>query len=621
MCGIAGLIAFHSKQDSSERVHLMNQAQKHRGPDGAGIYTKDGVTLGHTRLAIIDLEGGHQPFVNDSKTMALTFNGEIYNYIEIASELGEPGIKSDTEVLLRAFERWGIASVDRFRGMFSFVVHDLRENTVYVVRDRMGIKPLYYHHNSEHFAFASELGALMASKVVPAEIDPVSVGEYFRYQYVPVPRTIYKNVHKLEPGHFLKIDLNTGFMTKKQYWELNPKVQNRSEEDWRQELDQELHDTVKLYCRSDVPFGAFLSGGVDSSLVTAMMSKQLPTPVRTFSIGFKESAYSELPYAQQASDICKTVHFERVVSADLTQDIMGKLANHFGEPFADSSAIPTYYVSRETAGQVKMVLSGDGGDEVFAGYEVYGLLLRQTQRPAYNLLRPFFKAAHQVVPWRFPFRRLSRACMVRSVGIGEHYDLYRHIFSDEAIEKMLLQRQKQLPLSNGSLPISKMDPVSHFMAMDTRTYMLDDILTKVDRMSMANSLEVRVPLLDHKIVELAFNMPLSYKVSVDEDGQIKGKKILKDVASQYYPDHFLNRQKMGFGIPITEWCKGPLWPQIQRHFENRSNAVYQWLDYDVVQDLLMTFVGSGGTSASSIWCLLMFEIWLNQVHPTHQHAV
>lgn len=615
MCGIAGFIDLtKQKRDGAQIVQRINTAQRHRGPDGEGIYSRPGVCLGHRRLAIMDPNLGHQPFVNSEGTVSLTYNGEVYNFVEIARELEGITTKSDTEVVLKAYEKWGIDAIQRFRGMFAFAIYDEPKNTVFIVRDRMGIKPLYYYQGVNEFVFASELTALMASGSVPAEIDATSVAEYFRYQYVPTPRSIYKNVFKLEPGHYLKIDLTRKTVDKVKYWELKPTTTFKSQEEWTSQLRSELEETVRIYSRSDVPFGAFLSGGVDSSLVTALMTKILPEPVRTFSIGFSEGKYSELPYAKAASEKCKSIHFERIVSASLAEDILDKVAGHFGEPFADSSAVPTYYVSKETSDQVKMVLSGDGGDEVFGGYDTYVELLKQMRKPFYKFMRPLFWLGSKLIPDRPRVRRYRYSCYIRSLKLGDRYDLYRHIFSDPQLELML--KHKELPPSHGQIaPKSSIDPLTHYMMVDTRTYMLDDILTKVDRMSMANSLEVRIPLLDHKIVELSFSMP--WELRFLEGDKVKTKKMLKSVAEDYYDKDFLQRPKMGFGIPVTEWCKGPLKERILSRLGDRSSSVYDWLDYDYTQLMVREFYTKSNVGAATVWSLMMFDIWLNKVHPAH----
>src|SRR5437764_4742296 len=379
MCGIAGRVHFDGRPVWPRDLQAMNDALVHRGPDGEGIYCNGNVGLAHRRLAIIDPSAGVQPFCNDDRSIALSFNGEIYNYLEIRRTL-ESGChfrtNSDTEVLLKAYETWGIDCLQHLRGMFAFALYDARTMTLYLVRDRLGIKPLYYYHAGDHLLFASELAAMLTDRSMQREIEPYGVAGFFRYQYVPTPATIYKHTYKLEPAHFLEVHVRQGTLRKQRYWHLNIHPVYKTEQVWLEELNAVLDDVSRIYVRSDVPFGAFLSGGVDSSLVTALMATQLAEPVRTFSIGFGEQQYSELPFAAQASRILQTHHHEKVVSYKLALDILHRLVRHFGEPVGDSSAVPTYYVSKEAAQHVKMVLSGDGGDELFGGYAAYTAIVR-----------------------------------------------------------------------------------------------------------------------------------------------------------------------------------------------------------------------------------------------------
>jgi asparagine synthase (glutamine-hydrolysing) len=615
MCGIAGIIQFDGRPADAEALGRMNGMLAHRGPDGDGFFVQGAVGLAHRRLAIIDPRAGVQPFTNDDRSVVLSYNGEVYNYVELRKELeGEFPFhtQSDTEVVLRAYEKWGIDCLKRFRGMFALAIYDRRNERVYLVRDRVGIKPVFYHNDGRRLLFSSEVASLLASGDVPREVDPAALSGYFRYQYVPAPATIYRGVRKLEPGHYLEIDPRGGRVRDVRYWRLDIKLTERPEGEWIEELEALLRETVKIYVRSDVPFGAFLSGGVDSSLVTALMTECLPSPVRTFTIGFREEKHSEIPYAAQAARILGTEHCERIVSPELAGEILPMLATHFGEPFADSSAIPCYYVSREAAGEVKMVLSGDGGDELFGGYVSYqttfGDLARERPRlPA--VARRLLDLG--IVPPAL--RRWAAGCDL--AAHQERHDASRQIFRTSDLRALLAAELAVAPPTPFEPAVSgSVDPVNWFEAQDFTTYLVDDVLTKVDRTSMANSLEVRVPLLDHKVVELAFRMPLSMKLRTDATGALQTKYALKRVASRYFSPAFLARPKQGFGIPVIEWCRGALRPHIEGGLRDRSNPIYQWLRPQYVQDLLDSFYAGQDGLVARLWFLFTFDLWHKHIH-------
>lgn len=653
MCGIAGRVNFDGRPVQAGDLQALNAALAHRGPDGAGIYCHGNVGLAHRRLAIIDPAAGVQPFCNEDRSIALSFNGEIYNYLEIRRAL-EPGChfrtQSDTEVLLRAYETWGIECLQRCRGMFAFALYDARTMMLYLVRDRLGIKPLYYYHAGNSCVFASELTALLQDRSVPREIDPYGVAGFFRYQYVPTPATIYKQICKLEPGHFLAIDVRQGTLTKRRYWQLNVCSVPKTEQVWLEELNAALDDIIRIYVRSDVPFGAFLSGGVDSSLVTALMATHLAEPVRTFSIGFSEPQYSELPFAAEASRIMQTKHHAHVVSSQLALDILPRLAVHFGEPFGDSSAVPTYYVSRAAAQHVKMVLSGDGGDELFGGYEVYAMLCQEygltpTDPAAIALSRlarfqrqmqPLQEVGSRVYGWakwfgkRYHLRRPAFAGAVQQLfnppepmmPLHARYDLYRSVFTPGSARQLLRPEVPVMPDLRGPAAaldtrIGPIDPLTFSAAQDVHTYLLDDILTKVDRASMANSLEVRVPLLDHTLVELAFTMPPQCKLHCNPaTGEVTTKYLLKQSATRFYTTTFLNRPKMGFGMPVAAWLRGPLRACMEDELRNPHNAIFDWLHFATVEAVLAGLFAGDDARVPQIWCLLMFSLWMRHVHYT-----
>ncbi|MCA8943735.1 MAG: asparagine synthase (glutamine-hydrolyzing) [Planctomycetes bacterium] len=616
MCGIVGILGIDGRPVDPLELERMTDAIVHRGPDGSGTACRDNVGFGHRRLAIIDPELGAQPIFNDDESVALTYNGEVYNYVELRKELeGEFRFTthSDTEVVLRAYEKWGIDCVQRFRGMFAFAIHDARQRVVWIVRDRAGIKPLFWYRDANRVLFASEISAILRTDGFPREVDEAALSGYFRYQYVPAPRTIYRGLRKLEPGHLLRVDLDTGDVEDREYWNLEVRTVDRDEQDWLDELAVVLDDTIRMYVRSDVPFGAFLSGGMDSSLVAALMQRHLDERVRSFTIGFREEEHSELPYARAAADSIGTEHFERVVSPDLAEATFATLAQHFGEPFGDSSAVPTFYVSQEARKHVKMVLSGDGGDELFAGYNSYQQTFRMLGENPWRSPRRLARTVDRLLPWRRRGTELD--------PFQADHDRQREIFPASELRALLAPSISVAPAAGFRVsPRSAFqDPLARFQAQDFKTYMVDDVLTKVDRMSMANSLEVRVPLLDHHVIELAFSLPTRMKMRENaRTGQLDTKYLLRRSSQRFYSEEFLARPKRGFGIPVVEWCQGPLRPVIESGLRARDNAIFDFVDHGYVQRTLDEFFGGRDVLVARVWLLLMFDLWGRHVHGAAQ---
>jgi len=588
MCGIAGLILFNQQPVTPAPVRRMLAPLRRRGPDGDGVYSQGSVAFGHTRLAIIDPAGGAQPFVDEANGLVLTFNGEVYNYKEIRAEIPDYPFKtqSDTEVVLAAYHTWGIDCLHKFRGMFAFALYDGNNQQVYLVRDPVGIKPLCYYQDAHKMLFASQLDALTASNLLQPEISTVGLSGYLRYQYVPCPHTIYKDIYKLEPGHYLHIDLTSARVTKSAYWELKVNPAPTSEAAALEQLNHLLDEIFRIYIRSDVPFGAFLSGGLDSSLVTAEMNRHLDQPVQTFSIGFNEEEYSETRFAAQASAIVGTRHTQRELSSDLSLELLEQISAGFAEPFCDSSAIPTYYVSQLAREKVKMVLSGDGGDELFAGYKSY--------------------------PQCYRHYYLEGNGAGRGLPIQEMHDRRREIFRADEIAEIM-----RGPLFTPTRNFQDLcdDPITAFQYQDFKTYMVDDILTKVDRMSMAHSLEVRVPLLDHKLVEFAFTLPLDLKIKYrQQTTELISKYLLKESAARYYPQTFIHRPKMGFGIPVYPWMQGPFRHMIETRLRDKNQPLFQWLEQSYVTRLTDQYYIDGRRGLTArIWNLFMLTLWLDRV--------
>jgi len=614
MCGIAGIVNLNGAPVERPVLHYMTRVLARRGPDGEGYYIEGATGLGHRRLAIIDIAGGQQPLRDAERDQTLIYNGEIYNYKEIRAELSERHrfeTDSDTEVLLRAYQQWGVECLHHLRGMFAFALYDGRTKRLFLARDRLGIKPLYYAHDAERFLFGSQLTALMCHPAFKREIDPQAIESYLYHQYVPSPGTIYRTARKLEAGHYLQLDVTTGALEKARYWQPAVQPDRRDEPEIVSDLTALLRETIKMYMRSDVPFGAFLSGGVDSSIVAALMAENMPAPVKTFSIGYREAQHSELPYAVKAHRIIGSQHFPETCEALDSPERLEQLAFHYGEPFGDSSALPTLAVSRLAARHVKMVLSGDGGDELFGGYESYAVLFRRHIR---RLPKPLSVAT------KFVQRRLGgRAALRLDRGLQDLADVQaerRYVFSHEQVAAF-----RQAPSADPRTVIPAIggieDPVARFQYEDLVSYLPDDILTKVDRASMAHSLEVRVPLLDHKIVEFALNLPLSLRLRYNQNGALVQKYALKRVGREWYDDAFLDRPKMGFGVPAEMWLKGPLRPLVFDTLAIRHGGVFDWLSADWLESWLAGQYDSRNAEFASpqVWVLLMLAIWFDRVHP------
>ncbi len=601
MCGIAGEVRFDGASVDITAVKAMSAALAHRGPDGDGLYHAGSVGLAHRRLSIIDPAGGAQPFMDDAAGLALTYNGEVYNYAEIRNELQDQPFRtdSDTEVVLRAYARWGIGCLARFRGMFAFALHDRRSGKLFLVRDRLGIKPLYYHATRHGVAFASELGALAGSGRFAGELDRAALASYLRFGYVPTPATIWRGVRKLEPGCFLEVDLASGGIAQHRYWQLSPRVRERVESEALEELDALLDEIVRLYVRSDVPFGAFLSGGVDSGLVSALMSRILDSPVRSFTIGFAEDSYSELPFAEQAANLIGARHTGAILSPELSRSLLERIAGRFGEPFADSSAIPTWLVSNLAAREVKMVLSGDGGDELFAGYNSYAAV--------YDAMTP--RAPSSM--WGSALARFGVRRDPARVSWQRIHHSQRDTFAAGTRARLMGGDGRPDRDEDEMSRPAGADPVSRCQYRDVGTYLLDDILTKVDRMSMDNSLEVRVPLLDHKLVEFAFGLPLDLKIGRAADGSVETKRLLKRSAGRFYPRELTDRRKWGFGIPVHQWTNGPLKDLILDLLDSGAPRLAAHLDPAEVRKVVRDYYAGRGERIGEVWNLLSFRLWLD----------
>lgn len=554
MCGIAGFVNVR-KKGSYDILQDMGQAIIHRGPDDSGEYlTEDCLTgLAFRRLSIIDLSAaGHQPMSNSEGSIWIVFNGEIYNFKTLRSELIRLGYgfksKTDTEVILNAYIEWGVDCLAKLNGMFAFAIWDSRTDKLFMARDRVGVKPFFYYHDAQQFIFASELKAIKKYPCINLDIEPTAIYDFLTYLYVPTPKTLYKNIFKLPPGHYAILE--KGKLKVEQYWDVD--LSNKisiSEEEAIEEVKRLLSDSVGLQLVSDVPLGVFLSGGIDSSAVTALAQKQSSVRLQSFSIGFDVKEHSELPYAQMVSVFTNTSYNERIISKDMGLEIEEFIINLFDEPFADSSAIPTYFVSALAKEKVTVVLSGDGGDEVFGGYNWYDRWMTNQKRG--SLKRQVFEIISKLYPHQLKGYEKVTAKSLHSL------DFYAFLMGgySKAQKQKVLNDQYKL-LFNGYDPLwffrkfwrDELDELTRMQYLDLKTYLNDDILTKVDRTSMANSIEARVPLLDHKLIEFVFSLPTEIR-----NKNYEKKYILKKALQDMLPAEVLYRKKKGFSIPANQW--------------------------------------------------------------------
>ncbi len=627
MCGIVGIFDRRGKSEiSRELLSRMNETQFHRGPDEGGLHTEPGLGFGHRRLSIIDLSSGQQPLFNEDKTVVVTYNGEIYNFPELSEQLKAKGhtfrTHCDTEVIVHAWEEWGEACVDHFRGMFAFGIWDRNQEALFLARDRMGIKPLYYAELEDgKLIFGSELKSLKVHERLPREMDPYAVEEYFTFGYVPEPKTIYKGVYKLPPGYCLTVKRGTSSLNPRQYWDVSFKQhQPASEKEIGDELVERLSKAVGIRMMAEVPLGAFLSGGVDSSAVVALMAGESPDPVNTCSISFGDPKFNESQYAAKVAEQYGTAHrVEQVDPEDFS--LIDRLAGFYDEPYADSSALPTYRVCELAKKQVTVVLSGDGGDENLAGYRRYrwhtyeeqmrALLPASIRRPLFGFLgKAYPKAdwAPKVFRAKSTFESMARNNLegyMHSVSIFSN-QMRKSLFSDRL--KADLQDYNAVEVFNKHAQMAPTDhPLSLVQYLDMKTYLPGDILTKVDRASMANALEVRVPILDHQLVDWISGLSPEMKLKGRE-----GKYILKKALEPKLPNDILYRKKMGFAVPLAGWFRGPLKEKVRENILGSEMADSGLFDKRYLETIVQHHQSGLRDYSAPIWTLMMFGSFLGQ---------
>lgn len=622
MCGIAGFTQFNNHLGDNKTLTAMGDAILHRGPDAGGTYLEEHIGLSHRRLSIIDLsESGNQPLISHDQQYVIAFNGEIYNFLELRKKLASQGYPfkthTDTEVILALYEKMGTDCLKEINGMFAFAIWDKTTESLFIARDRIGKKPLYYYPTENDVVFASELKAILTLDSIPREIRLDALHDFFAYQYVPDPKTIFKGIFKLEPGHFLTV--NADGITKQQYWDISFKEQSlQTEEEIKHGLQDVINRCTRSRMVSDVPLGAFLSGGVDSSGIVATMAKISKTPITTCSIGFDANQFNETEFALEVAEQYQTNHHEFTVHQNI-EDNLEHIVRFFDEPFADPSLVPTFFVSQLARQKVTVAIAGDGGDEVFAGYEKYSIdhienrirnffppLIRKTVFPPLAKLTAAFN-----------FRVCKKATtLLNTLSLNPDMGFYlsNAQITDTLWNKMASQKTLSIlgdyhpsTITTGFYQNSDgKDHLSKILYTDMKTYLPGDILVKVDRMSMANSLEVRAPILDYTLIEFATTIPSKYKFKNGEK-----KHILKEAFKQDLPDSILYRKKMGFSVPLALWLRTEIKDLAEKVIFGSEGGLKEYFNMPYIQALWNQHQNESDDHSTVIWSMLMFQMWWN----------
>lgn len=623
MCGIAGVISRDPVRcPSREDIDRMVERLHHRGPDDTGVVTLPGVALGLKRLSIIDVAGGRQPLVNEDGSLTFVGNGEIYNHRTLRKELIRRGHRfrtgSDLEVVVHGYELWGDGVVDRLDGQFAFALWDAPRRRLLAARDRAGEKPLYYFEGPQDIVFASEIKSLLARADVPRRLDPQGLDTFLTYEFIIAPHTIFQGIRKLPPAHLLSVE--GGELSERRYWSPPSETDaGRDEREWAEALRHELRRAVEAQMMSDVPLGAFLSGGIDSSSVVAFMSQASSRPIKTFSIGFGESSYDETAFSREVAELFGTDHREERIEPSVTE-LFHQLVVHLDEPFADVSFFPTYLVSRFASEDVKVVLSGDGGDELFAGYDWYvaDRICRALERlPGRTALRALAALADGLPPSEKKKGLVNKAkrflAGARAPRSLEHYRWLWHMSPEDKDELYDAGLRSELASFDVGHPVrealgeSRDDALNRQLYADFKIFLADDILVKVDRMSMATSLEARAPYLDRGVIELAFRMPGSLKLR----GRTR-KHILKVAMKDLLPHSILHRRKEGFSIPMKSWLRKdlrPLMKELLSEARVRRRGLFRW---PAVERRIEEHLSGRANHAHQLFPLMVFERWAEE---------
>jgi asparagine synthase (glutamine-hydrolysing) len=620
MCGICGVVSFHPDIPVEPSIlKRMNDSIRHRGPDDEGYYQDARASLAMRRLSIIDLHTGQQPISNENGDVWVVYNGEIYNFKDVRAELERRGhifkTQTDTEIIVHAYEEYGDDCVNHFNGMFAIALWDARKRRLFLARDRVGVKPLYYWADHSRLVFASELKALILHPDVPRQINLAALDLFLTLEYIPAPHTIYEGIFKLLPGHTLTVE--NGEVKIRQYWDVPYQPVSQSEAECAETLSGLINEAVRIRLISDVPLGAFLSGGIDSSTIVGFMSRNMSEPVQTFSIGFEDDTYDEVPYANAVAKHFGTNHHVEVLKPDIASLVEG-LVPHHDEPFADTSIFPTYLVSQIASQKVKVVLSGDGGDELFAGYDTYiaekmdryyGRLpgaLRQRVLPKFAEWLPPQPAKKGLI------NKVKR--MVEGGALDPSLQHTRWMMFLNSAEKDALYRSDLRATLNDNLTAEyfggyfekarRFDRLAQQQYVDVKTYLADDIMTKVDRMSMAVSLEAREPLLDYRIVEFALNLPPHMKLNGS-----RTKSVLRNAVKRLVPDLVLEKPKQGFSIPMKHWLRTSLKPMMLDLLSKDSLNQHGYFSHLVVAKWIQEHLDERANHSHRLWSLMVFEMW------------
>ena len=622
MCGICGIVNFESEPVDRLVIERMTNALVHRGPDDAGYFVEGQVGLGHRRLSIIDLSGGRQPIFNEDRSAAIVFNGEIYNYRDLAAVLTTAGhtfrTRSDTETILHAYEEYGDDCVQQLRGMFGVAIWDRAKRRLLLARDRLGVKPVYYYRDGRFLAFASEIKSLLEIASIPREVDPEALDLYLSLRYVPGPRTMFKNIFRLQPGHILVADDN-GVRTTK-YWDIDyPDPEPRSPEYLLERFRELLEESVRMRLVAEVPLGVFLSGGLDSSAILATMSKIAGGDrVKTFSVGYEasgaaEEAANEFEYARLAANAFASEHHEYRLDAPKFAEFVPELVRYLDEPLADPSCIPLYFISKLAREHITVVLSGEGADEILAGYGIYGKML------ALDRIYRGSGALGRLAPWiarLTPSEKLRHYVQMCGQPLENRYRGVSRGFSAEGMLRLvggdrIKQSGERLREIFGGYfkAVEKATPLDQMLYVDAKVWLPDDLLIKADKMTMANGLELRVPFLDHKMVEFAAALPNASKIHGKG-----GKTLLRSAMRGVLPDAIIDRPKKGFPIPIGSWLRTSLRQFTRDHLLARDSACSRYVDRGETVRLVEEHERGGVDRSQEIWALLVFEFW-------HRHFI